>query len=88
MITIKPPFRLRSSAWVFVLLILLAIAIVPLTGDKPATGAALVYAVLVSAFLVAQLAGFILSQTYYSERIEEIKFDLLREEEREWAGYK
>jgi len=84
MITIKRPFRRPNSAWAFVSLIVIAIAIVPFTGGQPSTGPTLIYAILVSAFLVAQLVGFILSQTYYSEHIEEIKYDLLREEEREW----
>lgn len=84
MTTTKRRFRRPSSTWAFVSLIAVAIAIVPFTGDRPTTGPTIIYAILVTAFLFAQLAGFILSQTYYSERIEEIKFDLLREEEREW----
>ena len=53
---------------------------------QPETVACVIYAVLASAFLVAQLFGFVLSQTEYSESLEEAKFTMLKNEEEEWRS--
>ncbi len=42
------------------------------------------YAVGVSVFMGAQLWGFVMSQTTYSEVVEEPKYKLLELEEAEW----
>lgn len=46
--------------------------------------ACFIYAIFASLFLLAQLAGFVWSQTQYSESLEEVKFQLLENEEAEW----
>jgi hypothetical protein len=46
--------------------------------------ACIAYAVVVSLFMAAQLWGFVVSQTTYSEVVEEPKFRLIEIEESEW----
>lgn len=42
------------------------------------------YCLAVGIFFLAQIAGFVLAQTYYSERMEAPKFTMLENEEAEW----
>lgn len=44
------------------------------------------YSVATGLFFIAQIVGFIISHTHYSERIEAPKFAMLENEEAEWAS--
>lgn len=88
----KPSPRLNNARRVWaaaiVLGTLLVAYLVNSAWGQPETVACLIYAVLASAFLVAQLMGFVLSQTQYSEAMEEAKFRMLENEEAEWRHLK
>ena len=43
-----------------------------------------IYAVVVTVFMGAQLWGFVVSQAYYSESVEAPKFGIIEAEEAEW----
>lgn len=45
------------------------------------------YAVATFLFFAAQLVGFVVAQSDYSENIESPKFSMLENEEKEWAGF-
>lgn len=51
-----------------------------------AQGLCIFYAIATTLFFLAQLWGFVVSQTNYSEDIEEPKFKMLVNEEAEWKG--
>lgn len=89
MTTIKKPSPRLSSVrrfWIgaIVVGVLLVAYLLNSAWGQPDTVACLIYAILASAFLVAQLVGFVLSQTQYSEAMEEAKFRMLENEEAEW----
>lgn len=89
MTTNKKPYPRLSSArrfWVGAIIVgtFLVAALINSAWGQPETVACVVYAVLASAFLIAQLVGFVLSQTDYSEAMEEAKFRMLENEEAEW----
>lgn len=44
------------------------------------------YAICTGVFFLAQLAGFVISQTNYSDEVEAPKFTLLENEEKEWGN--
>lgn len=50
---------------------------------NPVMAVCIVYSVAVTFFFMAQLWGFVLSQTQYSESVEEAKFRVLHVEEKE-----
>lgn len=88
----KPYPRLNNARRVWATAIVLGTFLVAFlinsAWGQPETVACLIYAVLASAFLVAQLMGFVLSQTQYSESLEEAKFTMLENEEAEWRHFK
>ncbi len=89
MTTSKTPCpRLNKARKVWLIAIvggtLLVAYLFNLVWGHPETVACLVYAILASAFLVAQLVGFVLSQTQYSDGLEDAKFRMLENEEAEW----
>lgn len=43
-----------------------------------------IYSAATGLFFVAQLVGFVVSQTHYSESVEAPKFAMLENEEAEW----
>ena len=52
--------------------------------DKAIVISCVVYSVVASIFLAVQIWGFIVSQTFYSEAIEDEKFKVLEIEAAEW----
>lgn len=52
--------------------------------DSKVIAACIIYAVVTSIFLGAQLVGFLMGHVSYSEQIESAKFQMLLEEEQEW----
>lgn len=53
--------------------------------DRSVVIACVGYTVLASIFLGVQIWGFVVSQTYYSDAVEEAKFRLIELEEIEWG---
>lgn len=66
----------------FCLLILLAM--IQKDWGRAVTLSCIAYTAAVSFFFLAQLFGFVLSQTEYSESVEYPKFEMLAKEENEW----
>lgn len=68
-----------------VLLFLAACLAIDSAWDFSIVAICVFYAIVVSIFLAAQVVGFVMSQTEYSESVEQPKFKMLVEEELEWA---
>lgn len=64
--------------------ILLGAIVFTVSKVNSASAACLFYACLSGFFLLAQIIAFVVSQTYYNDQIEEIKFRVLKNEEKEW----
>lgn len=54
---------------------------------NPVVIACILYSLVVTVFFLAQLFGFVFSQTHYNEGLEEAKFSILEKEEKEWQNY-
>lgn len=67
----------------FILLIVMAVLTQKDWGDL-AQGLCVIYAIATTVFFFAQLWGFVISQTQYSDEVEEPKFQMLENEEKEW----
>ena len=68
------------------LCLLVLLAMVQKNWGRAVTLSCIVYTVAVGLFFIAQLFGFILSQTDYSEAVEAPKFDMLEKEARQWKS--
>ena len=53
--------------------------------DKKVVIACVAYTLIATLFLGIQMWGFVVSQSFYSEEVEEAKFALLKLEEAEWG---
>ena len=54
--------------------------------DRGVVIACVAYSLVASVFLAIQIWGFVVSQTFYSEAVEEAKFRLAELEEAEWGA--
>jgi hypothetical protein len=61
------------------MLIVLSVLLTRETGPLAALSTA-IYGVLVTLFLAAQIYGFVIAQTKYSENVESVKFSMLENE--------
>ena len=78
--------RVNSVWWTIAAVVTLAMlaAAIRSTWTEPTAMACLIYALAAAVFLLAQLVGFVVSQTYYSDSLEDVKFDVIENEEAEW----